>query len=120
MPISTLEITDEERDKILALEESHFCDLKATAIAPSKLSRTIAALSNAEGGEIFVGIGQSAIRRNFWAGFSNQEGANGHIQAFETLFPLGDGYGYTFLRSASSPGLVLKVDIAKSREVKRA
>jgi ATP-dependent DNA helicase RecG len=120
MPISTVEITDEERDGILGLEENHFCDLKATAIAPAKLSRTIAALSNAEGGEIYIGIAQTQTRQNFWAGFANQESANGHIQALEALFPLGDGYEYTFLRSQTSSGLVLKVDVSKSREVKKA
>jgi ATP-dependent DNA helicase RecG len=120
MTISTVEVTDEEREKILALEENHFCDLKATAIAPGKLTRTIAALSNAEGGEVYIGIAQTQDRRNFWAGFTNVENANGHIQAFESQFPLGEGYSYTFLRSPTSPGLVLKVDVGKSRDVKKA
>jgi ATP-dependent DNA helicase RecG len=120
MPIPAIEITDEERDRILGLEESHFRDLKATAVAPAKLSRTIAALSNAEGGEIYIGIAQTQARQNLWVGFANQESANGHIQAFEALFPLGGGYEYTFLRSQTSSGLVLKVDVSKSREVKKA
>lgn len=120
MSISAIEINDDEREKLLALDENHFCDLKATAISPSKLSRTIAALSNAEGGEVYIGIAQNQQRQNFWGGFPNQEAANGHIQAFESLFPLGDGYSYTFLRSPNSSGLVLKVDVGKSRDVKKA
>jgi ATP-dependent DNA helicase RecG len=95
-------------------------DFKATAIAPGKLTRTLAAFSNAEGGEVYIGIAQDAERRSTWTGFGGVEDANGHLQAFESLFPLGDGYGYSFLRSASDPGLVLKVDVAKSREVKKA
>jgi ATP-dependent DNA helicase RecG len=47
-----IDISPAERDKILALRESHFCDLKSAAIQPSKLTRTISALSNAEGGEV--------------------------------------------------------------------
>ena len=82
--------------------------------------KSIAAFSNAEGGELYIGIGQDAFRQNFWAGFEDPESANGHLQAFEALFPLGEGYAYTFLRSEGAPGLVLKVDIAKSRDVKKA
>ena len=81
-------------------------------------------MSNAEGGELYIGISQdNSRRRNFWDGFSTLESANGHLQAFEGLFPLGDGYTgytYTFLRSKVNTGLVLKVDVAKSRDVKKA
>jgi ATP-dependent DNA helicase RecG len=117
MPIPETQLSKAERDKILALDENHFCDMKSTAIAPGKLTRTIAALSNAEGGEVFIGIGQDRLRTNFWAGFATPEDANGHLQAFEGLFPLREGYSYSFLRSSFDSGLVLKVDVGKSRAV---
>jgi len=120
MPISVIPISRPERDKLLGLDEGHFCELKSTAIQPGKLTRTVAAFSNAEGGELYVGIGQDNTRKNFWAGFPNQEGANGHLQCFESLFPFGDGYTYSFLSSTIDSGLVLKVDIRKSRDVKKA
>jgi len=119
--ISVTDISEGERTKILALHEGHFCDLKSTPIKPGKLTATIAALSNAEGGEVYVGIAEDkATRQNSWAGFNVPEEANGHIQAFEKLFPLGEGYGYTFLHSEGQPGLVLKVDVSKSRDIKIA
>jgi ATP-dependent DNA helicase RecG len=120
MPVTIFDITPAERDKLLVGEEGHFSDFKSIAIAPAKLTRTIAALSNAEGGEVYVGIAQDAARNNSWAGFDTVEKANGHIQAFETLFPLGDGYGYSFLRSKEDNGLVLKIDVSKNRDVKAA
>ncbi len=121
MPISIVELSKGEQDKILALSEGHFADLKATEISPAKLTRTIAALSNAEGGEVYIGIGEDKYAgTREWQGFQNSEAANGHIQALETLFPLGDGYEYTFLSSPESGGLVLKVDVNKSRDVKSA
>lgn len=121
MPISIVDVSPADRDKLVALNESHFCDLKAVAIQPAKLTRTIAALSNAEGGEVYVGIEEDKVfHRNIWNGFDTPEGANGHLQAFEGLFPLGDGYGYTFLRSTGDRGLVLKIDVGKSRDVKTA
>ena len=121
MPIPIIDISQMERDKILALRETHFCDLKATPIKPAKLTRTIAALSNAEGGEVYIGVEEDkASRANTWVGFNVPEDANAHLQVFESLFPLGEGYSYTFLRSAGDPGYVLQVDVSKSREVKSA
>jgi ATP-dependent DNA helicase RecG len=88
IPISTISST--ERDKILGLHESHFCDLKGIAIQPAKLTRTISAFSNAEGGEVYLGVAEDkSTRLNIWNGFNVPEDANGHLQAFEALFPLG-------------------------------
>jgi ATP-dependent DNA helicase RecG len=119
--ITIVTITPDERDKILAFSEGHFGDLKAIEIGPAKLTRTIAALSNAEGGEIYVGVAeQLPAKTRTWRGFAAVEDANAHLQVFEPLFPLGDGYAYTFLESPGYPGLVLKVDVGKSRDVKTA
>jgi len=120
VPITVIDISQNERDNVLRLDETHFCDFKAIEIAPAKLTRTIAAFSNAEGGEVYIGIGQDGTRKTSWAGFPTPESANGHLQAFETLFPLGEGYTYSFLRSATDQGLVLKIDVSKSRDVKKA
>jgi ATP-dependent DNA helicase RecG len=121
MPVSIIDISEAERDKILALRESHFCDFKSILIKPAKLTRTIAALSNAEGGEVYIGVEEDKdTRANIWHGFNVPEDANGHLQAFEPLFPLGEGYSFVFLRSAADPGLILKVDVGKSRDVKAA
>jgi ATP-dependent DNA helicase RecG len=121
MSINVSAISADERGKLLSVTEGHFCDAKRRQIAPAKLTKTISALSNAEGGEIYIGVAEDkASRTNHWDGFPVPEDANGHLQAFESLFPLGDGYAYTFLRSDGVPGLVLKIDIAKSRDVKVA
>ncbi|MGB7546925.1 MAG: ATP-binding protein [Terracidiphilus sp.] len=121
MSIPIVEISNGEVGKILVQHEGHFCDVKAKEIGPGKLTKTICALSNAEGGEVFIGISEDkSTRINAWSGFNVPEDANGHIQAFEGLFPLGEGYGYAFLKSANYPGFVLKVEVAKNREVKYA
>jgi len=76
MSIPIVEISETERDKILALRESHFCDLKAIPIKPPKLTRALPALSNAEGGELYIGIEENKdTRANTWAGFNVREDA---------------------------------------------
>lgn len=117
--IQVVNISDQEVEKVLSCEESHFVDLKAIEIAPSKLTRSISAFTNSEGGELYIGIDESSNIRS-WRGFSNIEAANAHIQVFEHLFPLGDGYSCLFLGNSVYPGLVLKIEISKSREIRTA
>jgi ATP-dependent DNA helicase RecG len=115
--IDVVKISEAEKNKLLAMDEGHFADHKAIEVAPGKLTKAIAAFANAEGGELFIGIDDTP--RN-WRGFQNIEAANAHIQVFDGLFPLGNDFQYDFLSSENSEGLVLKIQIAKTRELKVA
>lgn len=119
--IAISEINSLELQKILSVEEGHFSDLKAVDISPGKLTNTLSAFANAEGGELYIGIDEDKqAQKRFWRGFANSEAANGHIQIFEQLFPLGQDYSYDFLRSPGENGLILKVEVRKTREIKQA
>lgn len=118
---TTEDITLQQRDIVISLPEGHFHDLKAKDISPSKLTKTISGFANAAGGELYIGIDESAapgggkIRK--WRGFSGAEEANAHIQTFETLFPLGTYFTMNFLRCNGEDGLVLQVQVLKTREI---
>ena len=123
MSIEVVPITSEQLNQILQKEESHFLDFKAIEVKPAKLCKFISGFANADGGELFIGIDEKILgntKTRYWRGFDEQESANGHLQIFEQLFPLGDGYSYTFLSSECHPGLVLQVTILKSRGVVEA
>ncbi len=113
MYIEAIKIEFEQAKKILQSEESHFLDLKSVDISPAKLSKAISSFANSSGGDVCIGIDKKVDGLRAWRGFSNQEAANGHIQLFETLFPLRQDYSYTFLAADSFPGLVLQVTINK-------
>lgn len=123
MSIEVAKITDNQFNQILQNQESHFLDLKAVDIQPAKLSKFISGFANADGGEIYIGIDEvnmGSSKTRYWRGFTDQESANGHIQIFEQLFPLGEYYSYTFLTTERALGLVLQVIIHKSREIVKA
>src|SRR5699024_4826908 len=82
----TIKISQEQTERLLELDEGHFLDLKSKRISPSKLTKTMAAFANAEGGELFVGIEDDPRE---WLGFEDIEKANAHIQIFDQLFPMG-------------------------------
>lgn len=121
--IETREITTDQKAKIFDLTEGHFNDLKSKEIAPAKLTRTLSAFANAVGGELYIGIRESdsnGIKNRVWDGFDDEESANGHIQIFEELFPLGDQYSYSFLSNGEESGLVLHVSVKKNIEIVKA
>lgn len=115
--IDSLKISSKEVQKLFDIEENHFCDLKSIEVSPGKLSKALAAFSNAEGGELFIGIEDDPRE---WKGFSSIESANAHLQVFDSLFPLGSDYQYQFLENENETGLVLKVQVAKTRDLKKA
>jgi ATP-dependent DNA helicase RecG len=113
-------ITEAQRDKLLAANEGHFLDFKATAIAPAKLTESLSAFANSDGGELYIGVAEGPAGSKLWRGFADPEAANGHIQALEMLFPLGRDFGYAFLAAPGSTGLILQIQVLKTREIKRA
>lgn len=122
MPIEVYEITDKQLEQILMHIEGHFLDLKRKEIKPAKLTESISAFANADGGELFIGIAESGLPLipHSWEGFADPEDANGHIQAFEALFPLGTDYNYNFLRHPKITGYVLQATVNKSKAIVNA
>jgi ATP-dependent DNA helicase RecG len=123
MSVEVIEIGMEEVHVALGAEEGHFADVKAIEISPSKLSRSLSAFANADGGEVLVGIDENqANGTRRWRGFPNVEAANGHLQVLEELFPLDQYVQYEFLRIAeeSDDGLVLKISLQKTPDIRKS
>ena len=121
--LEVLEISGAERERLLALEEGTFSDLKAIDINTKKLSKTIAAFANTAGGDLYIGIVELdffGAKTRQWRGFKDQEAANGHLQSLETLFPLGAEYSYEFLRAPGSHGLVVHLTVQRTIQIARA
>ena len=119
--INVVPITSEEVSRVIQTQENHFADVKSILITPSTLTKSISGFTNAEGGELYIGIDEDQrTKHRSWNGFNDPEAANAHLQVFDEFFPLGDGYSYTFLDNDKMHGLVLKVEIGKSRLIKPA
>jgi ATP-dependent DNA helicase RecG len=119
-----IEIDEAQADLLAHIEEGQYSDVKAVAISPAKLSNTISAFANTDGGDLYIGIGEQSLggnaKKREWAGFLNVEAANGHLQAFERAFPLGKDFQYEFLRCPKRLGVVLHVQVSRTQEVIKA
>jgi ATP-dependent DNA helicase RecG len=121
MTIRIVDLGHTEIEAALATEEGHFADVKAIEITPARLTKTLSAFSNADGGDVFVGIDEDRSTGTLtWRGFTNVEAANGHLQAFDATFPLDQFVEYEFLRNPKAPadGLVLKASIQKTPDIR--
>lgn len=118
MSITKNYISKEQKKKLLDISEGHFSELKAKEIQPKKLTRVISAFSNADGGDLYIGIAENkqsgqVIGRN-WNGFNNEEHANGHLQILVEIFPFGNNYSYEFIEAEDEATIVLHITINKS------
>jgi ATP-dependent DNA helicase RecG len=68
---------------------------------------------------MYIGISEDLFTNTRdWAGFTNPEAANAHLQVFEKLFPLGQEFSYNFLKCKDTDGVVLQVVISKTKDIK--
>lgn len=114
---NTSVITTEQRNWIVKYKEGQLGDVKAIGISPGKMSETVSALANADGGELWIGVDEGEKKRRSWRGFETDEDANAHIQILDKVLQLGEGYSFEFLKHPASKGLVLHLEIAKMRGI---
>ncbi|HKR12131.1 MAG TPA: ATP-binding protein [Pyrinomonadaceae bacterium] len=116
--LEAVEIDSAQADLVTNVEEGQFSEVKSRAISPARLSHTISAFANTDGGDLYIGISEQLlggnVKRRTWDGFPDIESANGHMQAFESVFPLGRDFQYEFLRCRDRNGLVLHVQVSRS------
>src|SRR6266853_5964989 len=119
MGCTPITIDEAQADLATQIEEGQFSEAKATAITPAKLSHTISAFANTDGGDLYIGISEQLlggnVKKREWAGFADVEAANGHMQAFERCFPLGKDFQYEFMRCSTRSGVVLHVQVNRTQ-----
>jgi ATP-dependent DNA helicase RecG len=118
------QIDDAQAERLTYIGEGQFSDVKAVEITPAKLTKSISAFANSDGGDLYIGIGEvhlgGGAKKREWAGFRDVEAANGHLQSLDRLFPLGTDFQYEFLECAPGEGLVLHVQVARTQGIMRA
>lgn len=105
---------DKRHATILRLaKESQFVDRKSRRVKPAKLSQTISAFCNADGGSIIVGVEDD----NVWDGFTVPEEANGIEQLLHELFPLAQPISIQYFSALEQVGLIMFLEVPKTSEI---
>jgi ATP-dependent DNA helicase RecG len=116
MAVTVASVDPERVARIETSEEGHFLERKSKRISPAKLTKAMSAFANADGGELYVGLEDGGG----WDGFGSIEDANGHLQAFDSTFPLSRDFQYEFLASPNRTGYLLRASVFKTKDIKCA
>jgi ATP-dependent DNA helicase RecG len=117
--LKTITISEAELKEIADRDESHFFDLKQQGVSGKSVQKIAAALSNADGGELIIGIKDKKVGapiEDRWEGIADIEKLNGHLQALFDVKPALD-LKYEFLKRQKQPGYALRVLIEKGTQV---
>jgi len=105
-----------ELDRLLALSESHFADVKSFEIKPGSLQESFVAFANADGGDLYVGVEDKKVPGQRLRGFKTEEDANGLVHTLLTeTTPAVEGVKLEFIES--DHGLIAHFSIPKSPKV---
>lgn len=106
-----------ERERILALEEDHFNDVKSVRIKPATLQQTFVAFANSDGGDLYVGVEDRKHVGERIIGFRTIEAANDWIHTLlEETDPAVENVEVEFI-DFGRDGFVLHFSIPKSPKV---
>lgn len=117
--MKTLILSDADYAEIAARDESHFFDVKQANVTGRSLQKIAAAFSNADGGELIIGIrdkGTGGPPDDRWEGVADIERLNGHLQALFEVNPALD-IQYEFLKREAVEGYALRILIEKGSQV---
>jgi ATP-dependent DNA helicase RecG len=109
----TTDLTNEQVAELLALQESHFLDFKDKRGA-AKAAKSVSAFANADGGDLYVGIGDHSEPNRLSNLFANVEEANGLITTIMGQFQDGPEYISCQFLNLARKGLCAAFTIQKT------
>lgn len=116
---SNSKLSTADMEAILKLQESWMIEKKGKNIKPSKLSKTISAFANSNGGEIYLGISCSSEDKTqySWDGFQSEEDTNPYITILDEIMPTYDDYSIEQFICEKYPTIVLHITIQKTQTI---
>jgi ATP-dependent DNA helicase RecG len=117
--VKTITISTQDFISIAARDEDHFFDIKEFAVSGRAVQKIAAAFSNADGGELIIGIedkGSGLPPNDRWEGIKDIEQFNGHLQALFEVKPALD-VQYAFLQREGVSGYALRITVEKGTQV---
>jgi len=124
MPLEVQLIDESQAEIVTLIGEGQYTEVKGMAVTPGKLTKTLAAFANSDGGDLYIGVTEiqlaGGVKKRQWQGFTDVEAANGFLQAFDRLFPLGTDFQYEFMRCEHRQGIVLHAQVRRTQAIMRA
>lgn len=120
MPIAYTkkQITQEDVERIVLMEESWLLDMKGKDIKPSKISRTISAFANTNGGEVYLGISRAEDKtKYYWDGFADEESFNPYTSVLDEILPSYEAYAIDAYLHPTEHTWVFHITVHKTNSI---
>ena len=114
----TKHISHKEVFEIEKMQEGWLIDKKGKDIKPSKLSRTISAFANTNGGDVYLGLSHKEEKTEyFWDGFNNEEDINPFIEVITQQFKNYEDYSIDTYQSDIDKTFVAHIVVHKTHNI---
>lgn len=111
-------VTQEEINDLLLIQEDWLIDKKGKDIKPAKLSKTVSAFANTNGGDVYLGIAHTEDKTvYYWDGFVNEELMNQHIEIISNMFDSYEDYSLETYQSIVDNSFVLHIVVHKTQKI---
>jgi ATP-dependent DNA helicase RecG len=115
---SCSKLSSEEVAEIISLQESWIVEKKGKNITPSKLTKTISAFANSNGGELYLGISHEEEKSQYrWDGFISEEDTNPFISIIDDIMPTYNDYSIEKFTCDDYPTIILHITIHKTQTI---
>lgn len=112
------ELSFNEFTVIVNRQEDWFLDKKSKDIKPSKLSKTISAFANTNGGDIYIGISHREDKNlYYWDGFSVEKDTNPYITLLDDIMPTCEDFIIESFTYPDYDSVVLHLVIHKTQTI---
>lgn len=112
--LRTTQLAPHELRRLLQEPEGPEREFKTWNVSPAVLSREVAALSNTQGGQVYVGIEETPRAGARWAGSTDVAQVQRLVQACDLVMSEQVELTYELLTATGQPGCVLVVDVPAS------
>lgn len=118
VPYTKKELVIEEIQDILSFQEDWLVDMKGKDIKPSKLSRTVSAFANTNGGDIYLGVSHEDDKsKYYWNGYQFIEEFNPYSAVLDEIGLSSEDYAVDAYCHPTEKTFVFHITVHKTRDV---
>lgn len=112
-------VNENDINELLKLQESWLVEIKGKELQPNKLTRTLSAFANTNGGDIYLGLSHKDTDRTayYWDGFFDEESMNNYITVIENTFTSYEDYSIETYTHYKNKSCLLHITVHKTNGI---